>query len=77
MIPTVAAAASRGPPELGVDGDADPWYAWTRSLERTLREMDHQGPLGTMGYTQSGDIPGKLDRAHQAWEQIKQKALKP
>ncbi|MDC0935146.1 TIM barrel protein [Pirellulales bacterium] len=40
-------------------------------LVRTLREMDYQGPLGTMGYTQSGDIPGKLKRAYQAWEKIK------
>ena len=40
-------------------------------LVRTLREIDYQGPLGTMGYTQSGDIPGKLQRAQQAWEQIK------
>ena len=41
-------------------------------LVRTLREMDYQGPLGTMGYTQSGDIPDKLDRAFTAWGQIKQ-----
>jgi sugar phosphate isomerase/epimerase len=40
-------------------------------LVRTLREMDYQGPLGTMGYTQSGDIPGKLKRAYQAWVKIK------
>ena len=40
-------------------------------LVRTLREIDYQGPLGTMGYTQSGDIPDKLGRAFQAWEQIK------
>ena len=46
-------------------------------LVRTLCEMDYQGPLGTMGFTQSGDIPGKLDRAYKAWEQIKQKAPKP
>jgi len=46
-------------------------------LVRTLREMNYQGPLGTMGYTQSGDIPGKLERAHQAWEQIRQKLLRP
>ena len=46
-------------------------------LVRTLREMDYQGPLGTMGYTQSGDIPAKLKQAQQAWEQIKQKAMKP
>ena len=46
-------------------------------LVRTLRGIDYQGPLGTMGYTQSGDIPGKLDRAYKAWEQIKQKAPKP
>ena len=46
-------------------------------LVRTLREIDYQGPLGTMGYTQSGDIPGKLDRAYRAWEQIKRKTLQP
>ncbi len=40
-------------------------------LVRTLREIDYQGPLGTMGYTQSGDIPAKLDRAFKAWETIK------
>ena len=40
-------------------------------LVRTLREIDYQGPLGTMGYTQSGDVPGKLERAYRAWEQIK------
>jgi len=40
-------------------------------LVRTLREIDYQGPLGTMGYTQSGDIPGKLKRAYQAWGRIK------
>jgi sugar phosphate isomerase/epimerase len=46
-------------------------------LIRTLREMDYQGPLGTMGYTQSGDIPDKLGRAYKAWKQIKQKVPKP
>ncbi len=46
-------------------------------LVRTLREMDYRGPLGTMGYTQAGDIPAKLKRAYRAWEQIKQKAMKP
>jgi sugar phosphate isomerase/epimerase len=40
-------------------------------LIRTLREIDYQGPLGTMGYTQSGDVPAKLDRAFQAWGKIK------
>ena len=40
-------------------------------LVRTLREIDYQGPLGTMGYTQTGDIPGKLKRAFQAWDRIK------
>ncbi|KPK51171.1 MAG: hypothetical protein AMK72_00305 [Planctomycetes bacterium SM23_25] len=40
-------------------------------LVRTLREIDYQGPLGTMGYTQTGDIPAKLDRAFKAWETIK------
>jgi len=44
-------------------------------LVRTLREMDYRGPLGTMGFTQSGDIPGKLERAGRAWERIKQDAL--
>ena len=46
-------------------------------LVRTLREIGYQGPLGTMGYTQTGDIPGKLGRAQQAWEQIKKKSLRP
>jgi sugar phosphate isomerase/epimerase len=46
-------------------------------LVRTLRDIDYQGPLGTMGYTQTGDIPGKLDRAQQAWEQIKKESLRP
>ncbi len=41
-------------------------------LVRTLREIDYQGPLGTMAYTQRGDIPGKLDLAYKAWQQIKQ-----
>jgi len=45
-------------------------------LVRTLREIEYQGPLGTMGYTQSGDIPGKLERAHKAWEKIKAQAAK-
>ena len=40
-------------------------------LVRTLREIDYQGPLGTMGYTQSGDIPAKLDSAYKAWEKIR------
>ena len=40
-------------------------------LVRTLREIDYRGPLGTMGYKQGGDIPGKLDRACKAWEKIK------
>ncbi len=40
-------------------------------LVRTLREIDYQGPLGTMGYTQSGDIPDKLGRAYKAWGEIK------
>ena len=40
-------------------------------LVRTLREVDYHGPLGTMGYTQSGDIPGKLKSAYAAWEKIK------
>ena len=46
-------------------------------LVRTLREMDYQGPLGTMGYTQSGDIPAKLKQGHKAWETIKAAGLKP
>jgi len=45
-------------------------------LVRTLHEMGYRGPLGTMGYTQRGDIPGKLKRAYQAWEAIKQAARK-
>ena len=40
-------------------------------LVRILREIDYQGPLGTMGYTQSGDILGKLKRAFQAWGKIR------
>lgn len=37
----------------------------------------YQGPLGTMGYTQGGDIPGKLERARQAWGKIKAAAKQP
>jgi hypothetical protein len=44
-------------------------------LVRTLAEMGYQGPMGTMGYTQSGDIPGKLDSAFKAWEKIKAAAI--
>jgi len=40
-------------------------------LVSILREIDYQGPLGTMGYTQRGDIPDKLKRAFQAWGKIK------
>lgn len=40
-------------------------------LVRTLREMGYHGPLGTMGYSQSGDIPAKLARSRQAWERMK------
>ncbi len=43
-------------------------------LVRALREMDYQGPLGTMGYTQSGEIPDRLKRAYQAWGKIKASA---
>jgi sugar phosphate isomerase/epimerase len=39
-------------------------------LVRILREIDYQGPLGTMGYTQSGDIPTKLESAYKAWKKI-------
>jgi len=46
-------------------------------LVRTLIEADYRGPLGTMGYTQAGDIPGKLDKAFKAWEEIKRKAQQP
>lgn len=46
-------------------------------LVRTLHEMGYQGPLCTMGYTQSGDIPAKLARGRQAWERIKSEALRP
>jgi len=45
-------------------------------LVRTLGRMGYRGPLGTMGYTQRGDIPGKLKRAYQAWLKIKQAATK-
>jgi sugar phosphate isomerase/epimerase len=45
-------------------------------LVRMLREIDYRGPLGTMGYTQSGDVPGKLGRAYQAWKRIKKQALR-
>jgi sugar phosphate isomerase/epimerase len=41
------------------------------ALVRILREIDYQGPLGTMGYTQRGDIPDKLGRAFRAWKKIK------
>ena len=43
-------------------------------LVRMLREIDYQGPLGTMGYKQSGDVPGKLKRAYLAWEKVKSAA---
>ncbi|MEX1223146.1 MAG: hypothetical protein WEA31_01240, partial [Pirellulales bacterium] len=43
-------------------------------LVRTLQEIDYQGPLGTMGYTQSGDIPAKLERGYKAWDNIKKAA---
>ena len=43
-------------------------------LVKTLREMDYRGPLGTMGYTQKGDIPAKLTRAYIAWEKIRAEA---
>jgi hypothetical protein len=33
--------------------------------------------LGTMGYTQSGDISGKLKRAYRAWDKIKAVVLAP
>lgn len=42
---------------------------------KALREMDYRGPLGTMGYTQAGDIPGKLKSASKAWEKIKAESL--
>ncbi len=41
-----------------------------KPLVRTLRDIDYKGPLGTMGYTQSGDIPAKLGSAYKAWEEI-------
>ena len=43
-------------------------------LVKALREMDYRGPLGTMGYTQKGDIPTKLARAYIAWEKIRAEA---
>ena len=43
-------------------------------LVKALREMDYRGPLGTMGYTQKGDIPTKLTRAYIAWEKIRAEA---
>lgn len=46
-------------------------------LVRTLHAMDYQGPLCTMGFTQSGDIPAKLARGRRAWERIKSEALRP
>ena len=45
-------------------------------LVQTLRDIDYQGPLGTMGYTQSGDIPGKLKSAFAAWQAIKSRSKK-
>ena len=39
-------------------------------LVRTLREIDFKGPLGTMGYTQKGDIPKKLKNAYTAWDKL-------
>lgn len=46
-------------------------------LVQTLQKINYQGPLGTMGYTQTGDIPGKLKKAFEAWERIKKEAMKP
>ena len=43
-------------------------------LVKALRGMDYRGPLGTMGYTQKGDIPSKLARAYIAWEKIRTEA---
>ena len=45
------------------------------ALVRMLKELDYRGPLGTMGYTQSGDIPDKLKRGFDAWRRIKAEAL--
>lgn len=46
-------------------------------LAKALHKMDYRGPLGTMGYTQRDDIPGKLERAYKAWEKIRDTARKP
>ena len=53
-------------------GHADP-LDQLQVLHR-LTEINYQGPLGTMGCTQRGDIPGKLDRAYKAWQKIKAEA---
>ena len=45
-------------------------------LVKALHEMDYRGPLGTMGYTQNGDIPGKLERAYKSWEKIRDEVRK-
>lgn len=42
---------------------------------RSLTELNYKGPLGTMGYKQSGDIPAKLAKAHKSWVQIRDKVL--
>lgn len=42
-----------------------------------LEEIDYEGRPGTTGFTQSGGIAGKLERAHQAWEKIKREAIGP
>ena len=44
-------------------------------LVQTLHEIGYRGPLGTMGFTQQGDIPGKLTKAMGAWQKIRQEVV--
>ena len=45
-------------------------------LVRILHELNYQGPLGTMGFTQRGDIPAKLSLAMTAWRGIQQQGTR-
>jgi sugar phosphate isomerase/epimerase len=54
------------------EGDFD-----LRPLVRILADLNYEGPLGSMGYTQSGDIPGKLGRAQKGWIKIRDEATAP
>lgn len=41
-----------------------------RPLVATLRDIDYQGPVGSMGYTLTGDIPQKLQAGRRAWDEL-------